>query len=67
MSIEENFKDVIPLFTNKRETYLRLNKTIPGRYEGRNSHPLLKKQIKEPEKLYSKYYFDYEYLSQYWL
>ena len=42
MSIEENFKDVIPLFTNKREIYLRLSKTIPWRYEGRNNHPLLK-------------------------
>ena len=42
MSIEENFKDVIPLFTNKRKTYLRLNKTIPWRYECRNNHPLLK-------------------------
>ena len=30
MSIEENFKDVIPLFTNKRKTYLRLTKLYHG-------------------------------------
>ena len=61
---------------NKRESYPGLNKTIPWRYKGgkyqslfnvfRNNFSLSKKQIKELEKKYPKYYFHYEYLENQW-
>ena len=41
VSIEETFKDVIPVLTNKRETYLGLNKTIPWGYKGKKYQSLL--------------------------
>ena len=75
--IEELEKYVIPVLGNKRESYSGLNKTIPWRYEGekyqsllnifRNNFPPSKKQIKELEKKYPKYYyFHYEYLEKQW-
>ena len=41
MSIEETFKDVMPVFGNKRETHLGLNKTIARGYLGKKYQPLL--------------------------
>ena len=76
MKIEEFEKYVIPVLENKRESYSGLNKTIPWGYEGekyrsllnvfRNNFPPSKKQNKELEKKYPKYYFHYEYLEKQW-
>ena len=77
MIVEDVEKDVIPVHSNKRESFLGLNISLPWRYRGkkyklllstfRNNSTPSRKIINELLKSYSNDLFNFDYLKQYWV
>ena len=77
VTMEDVEKDVIPVHSNKRESFLGLNISFPWGYRG-NKHKLLlpifrnnntpsRKIINDLLKIYPASLFNLEYLEQYWV
>ena len=77
MTMEYVEKDVIPLISNKRESFLGVHISFPWWYRGRKYNLLLstfrkndtpsKKVIDQLLKTYLSDLFNFDYLKQYWL
>ena len=76
MTLEDVEKDVIPVYSNKRESFLGLYKSFPWIYRGnkyklllstfRNNDTPSRKTINELLKIYPNDLFNFDYLEQYW-
>ena len=76
MAMEDVEKDVIPVYSNKRESFLGLYKSFPWIYRGnkyklllstfRNNDTPSRKTINELLKIYPNDLFNFDYLEQYW-
>ena len=76
MTMEDVEKDVIPVYSNKRESFLGLYKSFPWIYRGnkyklllstfRNNDTPSRKTINELLKIYPNDLFNFDYLEQYW-
>ena len=76
MTMEDVEKDVIPYFSNKRESFLGLNISFPGGYDGKKYKLLLsvfRKSdipsriiVNELLEIYPKQLFTLNYLEQFW-
>ena len=77
MTMKDVEKDVIPLHSNKTESFLGLNISFPRGYRGKkyklllstfwNNNIPIRKTINELLKAYPKDIFNYVYLGQYWV
>ena len=77
MTMEDVEKDVIPVHSNKRESFLGLNISFPWRYRGkkyrlllsvfRNDNTPSRKMINNLLKTYPPHLFSFDYLKQYWV
>ena len=75
--MEDSEKDVIPVHSNKRESFLGLNISFPWGYRGnkpnlllpmyRNNNTPSRKIINDLFKNYPASLFNLEYLEQYWV
>ena len=77
MTIEDVEKDVILVFSNKRESILGLYVSFPWGYKGKKDELVLStfrndstpstKTINELLEIYARHLFNFDYLEQYWL
>ena len=77
MASEDVEKYVIPVFSNKRESFLGLYILFPRGYKGKNYYSLIstftnnstpsRKTINELLKIYPHDIFNFDYLGQYWV
>ena len=77
MTMEDVEKDVIPLISNKRESFLGLYISFPWGYRGKKYELLLstfrnnstpsRQKINELLKSYPTDLFNFDYLEQYWV
>ena len=77
MKLEDVEKDVIPVYSNKRESFLGLHKSFPWGYRGKKCNLLLltfrnnntpsRKAINKLLKIYPIDLFNFDYLEQNWV